>query len=79
MALQEPEIERPEYQDNPDVHYQPPPEVVPEEQEVHTDHDGYQGDHVKRDDRLSSHRFVLLGATDRSKSGAGCRLSGSNR
>ena len=72
MALQEPEIERREYQDNSDVYYQPLPEVVPEEQEVHADHDGYQGKHVKRDGCLSSHRFVLLGATEWSKSGAGC-------
>src|SRR5262249_45778408 len=61
MALQEPEIERREYQDNSDVYYQPLPEVVPEEQDVHADHDRYQREHVKHDGCLSSHRFVLLG------------------
>jgi hypothetical protein len=40
-ALQEPPIERPEYQDNADVYDQPLPEVVPEKQDVHADHDGY--------------------------------------
>jgi len=38
--LQEPEIERPEHQDDPDVGHQPLPEVVPEEQDVHANHDG---------------------------------------
>src|SRR6516225_6811072 len=57
-ALHEPPIERPEYQDNADVHYQPLPEVVPEEQDVHADHDGYQREHVKHDGCLFSHRFV---------------------
>ena len=45
--------------------------MVPEEQDVHADHDGYQGEHVKHDGCLSSHRFLLLCATERSKSGAG--------
>jgi len=36
--LQEPEIERPEHQDDPDVGHQPLPEVVPEEQDVHANH-----------------------------------------
>jgi hypothetical protein len=45
--------------------------VVPEEQDVHADHDGYQREHVKHDGYPSSHRFVLLCATKRSKSGAG--------
>ena len=30
-TLQEPQIERREYQDDPDVHDQPRPEVVPED------------------------------------------------
>lgn len=55
--LQEPQVERPKYQDNSDVCYQPRPELVPEEQDVHTDHDGYHREHVKHDDRLSSHRL----------------------
>jgi hypothetical protein len=69
-ALQEPQTERREDQDNPDVCYQPFPEVVPEEQDVHADHDGYQRKHVKRDGCLSSHRFVLLSAAEWSKSAA---------
>jgi hypothetical protein len=32
--LQQSQIEGPEYQDNADVHYQPLPEPVPEEQDV---------------------------------------------
>ena len=71
-TLQEPEIERREYQDDSDVDYQPLPDVVPEEQDVRADHDGYQRDHVKHDDCASSHYFVLLCATEWSKSGAGC-------
>jgi hypothetical protein len=70
-TLQEPEIERREYQDNSDVYYQPLPELVPEEQDVHADHDGYQREHVKHDGCLSSHRSFLLCATEWSKSGAG--------
>jgi hypothetical protein len=45
-TLQEPQTERREHQDNPNVCYQPLPELVPEEQDVHADHDGYQGQHV---------------------------------
>jgi hypothetical protein len=73
-TLQKPEVERREYQDNSDVYCQPLPEVVPEEQDVHDDHDGYHREHVKRDSCLSSHRFFLLCAAERSKRGAG--LSG---
>src|SRR6266487_3703643 len=70
-TLQEPQIERREHQDNSDVYYQPLPELVPEEQDVHADHDGYQREHVKHDGCLSSHCFFLLCATEWSKSGAG--------
>src|SRR5450755_262254 len=69
--LQEPEIERREHQDNSDVYYQPLPELVPEEQDVHADHDGNQREHVKHDGCLSSHRSCVLCATEWSKSGAG--------
>ena len=62
-AFQEPQIERREDQDNSDVHYQPLSELVPEEQDVHADHNGYQREHVKHD-CLSSHRFVLLCAAE---------------
>ena len=67
-TLQEPQIERHEHQDNPDVHYQPRPELVPEEQDVNANHDAYHREHVKHVGCLSSHRFVLLCATERSKS-----------
>src|SRR5580698_5977703 len=39
-ALQEPQVERPEHQDNPNVHHQALPEPMPEEQDVHAYHDG---------------------------------------
>jgi hypothetical protein len=32
---------------------------MPEEQDVHADHDGYQRDHVEHDASLSSHRPTL--------------------
>ncbi len=68
-TLQEPPVERREYQDDSDVDYQPLPGVVPEEQDVHADHDGYHREHVKHDGCLSSHRLVLLRARQRSKGG----------
>jgi hypothetical protein len=68
---EEPEIERREHQDNPDVYRQPLPEVVLEEQDVHAHHDGHHREHVKHGGCLSSHRFLLLCATERSKRGAG--------
>ena len=54
-TFQEPQVERPEHQDDPDVRHQPLPESVPEEQDVHADHDSYQREHVKHDGYLSSH------------------------
>ena len=59
-SLQEPQIERREHQDNPDVYHQALPEPMPEEQDVHADHDGYQREHVKHDACLPSHRSTLL-------------------
>ncbi len=53
------ETERREHQNNPDVGYQPLREVVPEEQDVHADHDGYQREHVQHDGYLSCHDLVL--------------------
>jgi hypothetical protein len=70
-TLQKPQIDRREHQDDSDVYYQPLPELVLEEQDVHADHDGYQHEHVKRDGCLSSHLPFLLPATEWSKSGAG--------
>jgi hypothetical protein len=58
--VHEPQIERPEHQDDPDVHHQPLPEPIPEEQDIDADHDSYQREHVKHDGCLSSHPAVLL-------------------
>src|SRR5260370_41119689 len=69
--LQEPKVERREHQDDPDVHHQPLPEPVPEEQDVHADHDGYQREHVKCDGCLSSHPSFLLRAAHRHHPSAG--------
>jgi hypothetical protein len=52
--------------------------LVPEEQDVHTDHDSDQREHVKYDGCLPSHRSCLLCATEWSKSGA-VRSGGSQR
>ena len=62
LLLQEPQIEHPEHQDNYDVHDQPHPEPVPQEQDVHAHHDGYQHEHVKRDGSPFSHPSLLLRA-----------------
>jgi hypothetical protein len=40
--LQESQAERCEYQDNSNIHHQPFPEQVSEEQDIHGDYDGYQ-------------------------------------
>src|SRR6516164_8161366 len=64
LLLQEPQIERPEHENDYDVHYQPLPEPVPEEQEVHADHDDYQREHVKHDGYLISHPSFLLRAAE---------------
>lgn len=69
-TVQEPQIERPEHQDYPDVHHQPPPEPIPEEQDVHADHNGYQREHVKHDDCLSFHRSFLIRAAELGQSAA---------
>jgi hypothetical protein len=53
--LQESEIEGRKHQDNSDVHGQPWPKLMPEEKDVHTDHYGHHGEHVKHGDQISSH------------------------
>lgn len=58
-AVQEAPVERSEYKDNPDVGNQPRPELVPEEQNVHADHDNYQRDHQHCDGCSSAHGLVL--------------------
>jgi hypothetical protein len=77
-TLQEPQIERRKHQDNSDVYYRPLPEVMPEEQDIYADHNGYQREHVKHEGRPSSHRFVLLCAMEWSKNGvsAGAHIYG---
>ncbi|WP_234392331.1 hypothetical protein [Streptomyces sp. WM6378] len=60
--LQELQTERGKYQDDSDVHHQPLPELVPEEQNVHANHDSYEREHVEHDDSLSSHPSFLLRA-----------------
>lgn len=58
-ALQESQIERPEHQDDADVHHQPLPYPVPEEQDVDADHDSYQREHIERDGGLLAHPSFL--------------------
>lgn len=41
QALQEPQVEFREHQDDPDIDQEPLPELVPEEEDVHANHDGY--------------------------------------
>ena len=53
----EPQIERRKHKDDADICYQPLPEPVPEEQDIHAHDNGYQSKHVKRDGGVSSHRF----------------------
>jgi hypothetical protein len=48
-ALQEAPIEGCKHQDDPNVHNQPFPEPVPEEQEVYTDNNRYHDRDVKKD------------------------------
>jgi len=62
LRFKERQIERREHQDNSDVHHQPRPELVPEEQDVHADHNAYQREHVKYDGSLSAHLSFLLRA-----------------
>ena len=64
LLLQERQIERPEHENNSDVHYQPRPEPVAEEQDVHADHDDYQREHVKHNGCLISHCPFLLRAAE---------------
>jgi hypothetical protein len=53
--LQEPEIEGPEHEDDSHVHGQSRPELMPEEQDVNTDHHGRHREHVKHDGQIFSH------------------------
>jgi hypothetical protein len=51
--------ERREHENDSDVAYQALLEVVPEEQDVHADYDGYQREHVEHDACPSYHGLVL--------------------
>jgi ribosomal protein S18 acetylase RimI-like enzyme len=55
----EAQSERREHEDDADVCHQPPPEVLPEEQDIHTHDDGYEEKHVEHDGGLSSHRLIV--------------------
>jgi hypothetical protein len=63
-TLEEPEIERREHHDDSDVYQQTRPEMVPEEQHVHANHDGYHREHEKHDGRLFSSGQVLRRAAE---------------
>jgi hypothetical protein len=52
---EESEIESREHQDNANIHRQPFPESVSEEQEIYTDYDGCHRDPVKHASCLSAH------------------------
>jgi hypothetical protein len=53
--LQKSQVERCEHQDDSDIHQQSFPEAVPEEQEIHTDHNDNQQHYVKHDRCMSRH------------------------
>ena len=59
-TLKERQVERHEHQDNSDIHYQPPQDVVPEEQNVHADDGSYQCEHVECGGCPCSHRSNLV-------------------
>jgi hypothetical protein len=54
LTLQELEVDDQEHQDNCDVCYQSRYEKVPQEEDVDTDHDHHQSEHVQR---VESSRF----------------------
>ena len=53
--FQKSEVEGCEYQDNSYIHRQPFPEIVLEEEEIHSDHNGYQQEYVKGGRRVACH------------------------
>jgi mannitol-1-phosphate/altronate dehydrogenase len=56
---EESEVESCEHQDNANIHCEPFPELVSEEEEIYTDYDDYHCHHVKHDSYLSAHfRFL---------------------
>jgi hypothetical protein len=57
-SLYKSQIETDEHQDNSYVYGQPSPELMPKEQEIDSDHNGYHQYYVKYDDHLSSHSYL---------------------
>jgi hypothetical protein len=53
--FQKSEVEGCEHEDDSYIHRQPFPELVLEEQEIYSDHNGYQEQYVKHDSRLAFH------------------------
>ena len=53
--FQESEVEGCEHQDDSYIHCQPFPELVPEEEDIYSDHNGYQQQYVKDGSCLASH------------------------
>jgi hypothetical protein len=53
--FQKSEVEGYKYQDDSYIHSQPFPEMVLEEQEIYSDHNGYQQQYIKHGSRLASH------------------------
>jgi hypothetical protein len=47
QSAPEDEIERRKHKDDADIGYQPLPELMPEEQDVHGDHDSHQSEHAR--------------------------------
>jgi hypothetical protein len=74
------ETERREHHNDPDVGYQPLRDVVPEEQDVHADHDGYQREHVQHNAYLSCHTsFYTTGWARAMAKGHKCARPGAVR
>jgi hypothetical protein len=57
---QESQVESCEHQDNANVHCQPFPESVSEEQEIYTHYDGRHRHDVKHNNYLSAHFSALV-------------------
>jgi hypothetical protein len=55
----ESQVESCEHRDNANIRYQPFPELVPEEHEIHTDYNGCHRHHVKHDSYLFAHFSTL--------------------
>ena len=54
-TFQKSEVEGCEYQDDSYIHRQPLPEVLPEEQEIYSDHNDYQEQYIKYDSHPATH------------------------